>query len=354
MTAAPAFGSLARQGLALSIGFAGALIAVRIGVPLPWMLGPMILVTLAAMASPPIAAPTRLRIIMLPVIGVMLGSGFHPGLAAQIGGWAIALAILPVFVAAAFFCAYTVYRVVGKYDPVTAYFSAAPGGLNDMMLIGTEAGGNERRIALAHASRILIVVSLVSLFFGLVLGIRSTGAASAVTPISAIAAEDLELLALAADAGALAGPRLRLPAPKLLGPMVLSGAIHITGLTEAPPPTILVNAAQLVIGTVIGCRFLAVPASEIGRDMALAAVASGAMLLVALAAALAVVGLTSHELAEAYLAYSPGGLPEMSLLALALGADVAYVATLHLSRIVLVIVAAPLFFRYRTRHGQSS
>ena len=44
------------------------------------------------------------------------------------------------------------------------------------------------------------------------------------------------------------------------------------------------------------------------------------------------------------LAYSPGGLAEMSLVALALGGDAAFVSTHHIVRIVLIVVFAPLLF----------
>ena len=45
------------------------------------------------------------------------------------------------------------------------------------------------------------------------------------------------------------------------------------------------------------------------------------------------------------LAFAPGGLAEMSLIALALGIDAAYVSSHHVVRIFMIIVAAPLVFR---------
>ncbi|MBT7758307.1 MAG: AbrB family transcriptional regulator, partial [Rhodospirillaceae bacterium] len=41
----------------------------------------------------------------------------------------------------------------------------------------------------------------------------------------------------------------------------------------------------------------------------------------------------------------PGGLAEMSLIALALDVDTAFVATMHLVRILLIVTLAPIFFR---------
>lgn len=305
----------------------------------------MVVVMVAAVARAPVTAPVELRKIVVPILGVMLGSGFHPDIFARAGDWILTLAILPVYVGAAFATAMLVYRKIGGYDPVTAYFSAAPGGLNEMMLLGAEAGGDERRIALAHASRIFLVVTFVVFFYATFLDVAVTGDARPYVGFDDVPSLDLVILAACAVAGALLGPKLGLPAPQILGPMILSGAIHLTGITNAPPPTFAVNAAQLVMGTVIGCRFIGARPREILRDMSLAAGSSGALLLIALVTALTVTSLTGIELRQTFLTFSPGGLPEMSLLALALDADIAYVATIHIVRILMVITIAPVVFR---------
>ena len=69
------------------------------------------------------------------------------------------------------------------------------------------------------------------------------------------------------------------------------------------------------------------------------------MLGVTAAFALVVAPATGSPPASVVLAYAPGGLAEMSLVALALGADVAYVAVHHIFRIMFVILGAPLVVR---------
>ena len=333
------------QGIGLSVGLVGALIASQVGLPLPWMLGSMLAVTLAALARAPVAPPIGLRRLMVPVLGVLLGSGFSPSVVGQLGEWLVTLAILPLFALLAFAGSFFFYRRIGAYDRVTAYFSAAPGGLNDMMIIGAEAGGDEKRIALAHASRIFIVVTFVAFFYNFALSVETSGDARPYVQFSDVPIPDLGLLTACAIVGALVGPKLGLPAPQILGPMILSALVHLTGLTDAPPPSLAVNAAQLVMGTVVGSRFAGTPAIEILRDLLLALGSSSLMLVVALGTAVAVATLTPVTLDQSFLAFSPGGLPEMSLLALAMGADVAYVATIHIVRITLVISLAPIAFR---------
>lgn len=305
----------------------------------------MFLVMVAAILGAPLKAPARLRSVMVPILGVMLGSGFSPALFSNAADWAVTLAILPVFIVIAFGVAYVIYRRVGRYDPVTAFYSSAPGGLTDMILMGGEAGGDERRIAMAHAGRIFMVVTLVVLFYALILKVETTGDARPFVSFADVGVRDLAILIACAVLGAYLGPKIGLPAPTILGPMILSGIVHLTGLTHAAPPTIAVNATQLVMGTVIGCRFAGAAPRDVLTDLGLSLLAASAMLLVAVPTALTVSTLTGIDIRETFLSLSPGGLPEMSILALSLDADIAYIATMHIIRIVLVIALAPVFFR---------
>ena len=50
-----------------------------------------------------------------------------------------------------------------------------------------------------------------------------------------------------------------------------------------------------------------------------------------------------------FLALAPGGLAEMSLVALAVGFDTALVATMQILRIAVVVVLAPTAFRLARR-----
>lgn len=308
----------------------------------------MIAVTAAALLGAPVAPPVRLRGVVMPVLGVMLGAGFTPELLSRLGDWALSLALLPVSLALSLAVSFALYRRIGRFDPVTAYFAAAPGSVSDMVVIGGAAGGDERRIALSHACRIFLVIGFVGLIFG---GASADAPPRPYVGFADLPATELALLAGAAIAGVWLGRRLRLPAPQILGPMIVSAAIHLAGISDAPPPTSLVNLAQLVLGTTIGGRFVGARLRDVARDMALGAVASGLMLAVAFASAWAVSALTGIDAVQAFLAFSPAGLAEMSLLALAMDHDAAYVATIQIFRVAAVILTAPVIFRWTRQRG---
>jgi membrane AbrB-like protein len=336
---------LRRAILALAIGIVSALAATAINLPLPWMLGPMIGVTLAALMSAPIHAPAPLRPVVIPAIGVMLGSSITPEIVAVIPRWSLSVAILLPFLVAAGGMSWLIYRKIGKYDPVTAYFSAMPGGLNDMLVMGAEAGGEERRIALAHALRIFCVIMVIVLFYGWVLGVSSQGQAGAWVALDALSVWDWVILLACGVLGVPFGNLIRLPAAQVFGPMILSGAAHVTGIVTVAPPTIVILAAQLVIGTVVGCRFLGTAWRDVGRDMVLGVGSSLAMLAVTVVFAVIASRLTGIPLTQTMIAFAPGGLAEMTLLSLAMGQDVAYVSVIHMIRLLVVIGTAGYVFR---------
>ena len=101
--------------LAALIGIGSGLVAARIGMPLPWMLGPMLGCGAAALAGAPVFGPTSLRPVVMPVIGVMLGASFHPGLFAHAGEWIGTLLLLPAFLVVATAATFAFYRLVGGY-----------------------------------------------------------------------------------------------------------------------------------------------------------------------------------------------------------------------------------------------
>ena len=349
----------ARVALALSLGAAGALCAASLRLPLPWMLGSLSAAAVGALAGLPLALPPRLRLTWQTVVGVALGAAFEPSLWDRMLRFSSTLSLLLLATAAATSLGAAMLRRFAGYAPATAFFAAVPGGLNDMTIIGAELGGDERVIALSHTVRLVTVVSVLPFLMRSAYGAASSapaaaagsGLAAALGKLSwtPLAPRDALLLAACAVAGPALGRALRIPARFLVGPMLLSAAAHVCGATAARPPAALLAAAQVVVGAAVGCRFVGVRVSSLGR-VALAAGAVATMQLgVAAAVAAAASAASGTPWALLMLAYSPGGITEMTLTAIALGFDAAFVATHHVARIVAITTLTPLAFALAAR-----
>lgn len=337
----------------LALGAVGGWIAFQFKLPLAWMIGAMTFTTLAAIGGAPLHVDGRLRTVFVTVLGVMLGSGFTPELLAQMTGWIVSFLGLLLYVVLGGALAYLfLWRVCG-YDRQTSYYAGMPGGFAEMVLAGEEAGADTRVITLVHAMRILIVVMTLPFALQYALDFDIGNRPPPGAPLADADALDLLILLGSAVAGYGLSRLLHIPGGRLVGPMVLSAAVHLAGWTEAKPPNELIYLAQVVVGSAIGARFTATPLSMIGRAAAISAGVTFILLAATLLIAAVMLPVTGYSLVALLLAYAPGGLAEMSLIAFALNADAPFVATHHIVRIVMVVILAPMIFRLILRPARA-
>ena len=328
--------------LTLVIGAAGGEVLSYYSIPLAWMIGSLLTTTVAALSSVKVAMPRPLRDTVITILGVMLGSSFRPEMFDHLGSWAYSLIGLVFYIIVSTGVLFLLLRRLAGYDRVTAYFAAAPGGLNEMVLVGSALGGDDRTLALTHAARVLLVVMTIPLWFAFTAGYRSGGAYSTGVAPGLV---DLAILAGCAILGAVGGRLARLPAANLMGPMLLSAAVHLAGITDSSPPWFLVALSQLIVGCSLGCRFVGVAPRTMARIILISIPGTSVLLAITLAFGLGLHLLTGLPITLLVLAYAPGGLAEMSLIAFYLGQDTAFVASHHLVRITLIILLAPLAFK---------
>ncbi|MEI2298856.1 AbrB family transcriptional regulator [Ensifer sp. MJa1] len=196
----------------------------------------------------------------------MLGTSFSPANFEHAGLWLFSLGGLAVFIAVAGASVCASFRLVAGFDHPTAFFSAMPGGLVEMVTLGA--------------------------------------------------------------------------------------IMHLAGLTELVLPSVALGLAQVVIGATIGCRFAMASPRLIVRVVALSIGSTALLMCVSLAFAAGLACLTGDRFIALVLAYSPGGVAEMSLIALSLGIDVPFVVLHHIVRVFLVVAGSAAVFRAMGRKQQ--
>ncbi|WP_027992563.1 AbrB family transcriptional regulator [Sinorhizobium meliloti] len=330
---------------ALVIGFIGGCIFLYFHLPLPWMLGSLVTCLVASLFNMRIAVPGIIRPPMLMLVGVVLGSGFTPEMAGSMMDWLPGLGILVLFVIMTAACCYLFFRRAGGLDHWTAFFSGMPGGLVEMTALGEVYGANTRTIALVHSSRIMLVVLSLPFVLSFVGGQALTGTTrSGASVLDAPISEELWLFGTSL-CGAFVGRLLSLPSPFLMGPMLMSAAVHLTGISAFHAPWEIIAFAQLVLGSALGCSFAGVKKSDILHILRVSVGSTIFLLAASTSCALLVAHLTGRPILSLLLAFSPGGLTETSLMALSLHVDVAFVATHHVLRVFFVAVSATLLAR---------
>jgi membrane AbrB-like protein len=333
----------------VAIAFVGGAIFNALNLPLPWMLGAMTATGSITLVRIETNMDVRLRTGMIIVLGVLLGSAFSPEILERAALWPVTLISLAGYVLLSTVSGYMYFRLAG-FEPKTAFFSGVPGGLNEMVTMTGAMGGNERQVSVAHTTRIFLVVMTLPFLFRIIedtdLALRTFSFDGA-----APTALDIALLAGSALVGLYGARSLRLPAPHLTGPMVASAAVHLAGLTHAAPPVLLVAGAQTLLGASVGARFAGLTYRDLGRVLRLGGIATAILLTITGIFAVGLHAVTGIPFASIVLAFSPGGLTEMSLVALALNVDTAFVATHHIVRITVVVMLVPFLFRLMRARG---
>ncbi len=336
--------------LALVIGACGGVAASFLGTPMPFLLGAFLFSAIASASGFSLRGvkpdlPLALRNAFVAVIGVLIGSGFRPESFDGLEVILLPLACVAVFVAAALAVNYLIFRRLGGYDPVTAFYCSMPGGLIESVVMGEKAGADARSVSLQQFSRISLVITALPFIISLRVG-ETVGSAAGVTVEGAIA-DPVDWLVLTACAviGLFLGKALRLPAGIIVGPLVLSAAAHIAGLTDAPPPAWVVILAQVVVGTGLGARFGGFRLGHIGKAVLLAVLSVTAMLLLDAAMVSALTTALDIPFEVLFIGFAPGGVTETALIALSLDVNPVMVTMMHVFRIVITVIGCSLLAR---------
>ncbi|MFK8250897.1 AbrB family transcriptional regulator [Ancylobacter terrae] len=332
---------------ALIIGGFGGLVFKYLHLPLPWTLGSLAAVGIAAIFGSRLLVPPQLRHAARPVVGVLAGSAFTVEIVAGMAQWWPILPTVLLYTLATAILGSIYFARVCRFDQATAVFASFPGGLGELTLLGGSLGGDVRKLALVHSARVITVVFCVPFIVRALAGDHvGTPTLPALTQhAAAITAGDWLILAACAAGGYLLRHIFSPLGGAMVAAMIFSAIAHGAGLTAAQPPQWLVGLVQVTIGAIVGSRLGGTTHSELGKTMLQGA--AWAVVLISLAAVTAVVcGLfLDFDRPTLLLAMAPGGLVENTLLAYAMGLEIAFVVTTQLCRVVGTMVLAPVLFR---------
>ena len=140
-----------------------------------------------------------------------------------------------------------------------------PGGLQDMLIFGEEAGGNVRTLALIHATRVLVIVVTLPFLLAWVWDADLSNPPGA--PAASIALSQLGWMIFCGLVGWQLAKRVGMFGASILGPLLLAALLSLTGILHHRPPSEAIWAAQFFIGMSVGCKYAGVTMAEIRKDV---------------------------------------------------------------------------------------
>jgi membrane AbrB-like protein len=333
----------------------------RIGVPSAALFAALVVgIVLALTSLAPARIPRPGGVAAQGVLGVYIGTMVHQDAVGALGNdWPIVVAIA----VATLLLSVVAGALLGLHrdvTPLTGSLALVAGGASGLVAIARELGGDDRVVSVVQYLRVGLVTASMPVVVTLIYHAdKSRAAAPLAQTQSAPWYLSVAMLIALVFVGATLGKLIHLPGAGLLGPMALTVALEVTGLSFGlAVPVVLVQAGYMVIGWQAGLAFTRESLRAIGR-MLPAAIG----LIVALGVATAGLGVllarfTGLTPLEGYLATSPGGVYAVLATAVETGSNVTFIIAAQVVRILLMLFAAPLMARsvvwISTRFGRQT
>jgi hypothetical protein len=340
--------TLRRLGETLVIAVAGGAALGLIGVPAGWLSGSILAVAGASLAGRPMLIPTPLMRAIFVLIGISLGAVVTPETLHGMATYPLSIAVLLLAMAVISVGGAGYLRLVHRWEKVDAYLAAAPGGMSQVLAFGAEFGADLRAIAIVQSIRVVVIA--VGLPAGLSLfGLVGRAAPRVTGALNLATLHELAILVAASSVAAIIAYRVRFPGGLLFGAMLTSAVLHGSGLIHAVMPWWIANTAMVAMGAITGSRFANMPLRLLLNFIAAAFGSFAVAVIIAAVFAAILISVLSLHAAEVMIAFAPGSVDAMMLLALALNLDPVYVGAHHLTRIFFVSLTLPLVARRSAR-----
>ena len=336
--------------LSLPLGLASGWAANSIGVPLGWMLGAMLVNGLLSLFGMEFKVPSLLRWSLLAVLGLYLGASFTPDLIEWLPRAGVSIIGMFLVVAVEVAIATFVMIKVLRCSFFTAYAACMPGGFSSMTLVAQEHGADVEVVSLVHLVRVIVVLGSVSLavrYFGIDTHDSVSHADYLIEPDSLMLGLAVVLVGLGI------GIFLRLPIFCMLCAMLIAGTLHVTELAELSLPEGPLAIALALLGMALGSHWRSFRSGRIMLCLACGLVLALFLLAFSAGAALLVARTLSYDIEPMMLAYAPGGVSEISLIAVALDIDPAFVGLHHVVRVMFIFMTLPVILHLVTAHGST-
>jgi membrane AbrB-like protein len=317
----------------------------RVGLPSSYLFAALLTgLALALLAPGRVTMPPAGFRVGQAITGVAIGTFLRSSTLTGLGTRWIAVVLVSLATLAVTTIAGLALARVTNLDRPTASLGMIAGGASGIVGMADELGGDDRLVAFMQYLRVLVISLITPLLAAAAFGTHAqSGSAHSGATGTIFGGVDGWLLTVGAGVvGAAIGPRLRLPAPALLGPLILTSVLSLSGATAgAQVPPLLREAGFALIGLRIGLGFERQTLREMAR-IALPVLAAIALLLVICFGFGWVLKVTAGvSLLDGYLATTPGGLYAVLPIAYGSGANATVVLAVQGLRLLAMMLAAP-------------
>jgi len=323
---------------ALIIGTAGGALCFMLGVPAPWLAGSLIATLIAIYANQNLDLPGWLLTLAFILLGIQTGTAVNADTLYRVTQWPLSIVCMSVTVGIIVWACMFYYERFRKWDRATAYFSSLPGALSMVVLLAGASKADMRRVTISQCVRLFFLIAALPLV--IVFISPATDVFPATPPVASIH-EIIVLVGISAAAGLLF-ERLRVPAGLILGAALASAALGLGDVIHGGAPDSILIPANIILGVMIALRFKGISLPELRMGLGDGFAGFAIAMVIAVAGAVFTSLVAGLPLALTLLAFAPGGLEAMTIMAFALNLDPAYVAAHQVARYIGLVLLMPV------------
>ncbi|MDC2976341.1 AbrB family transcriptional regulator [Candidatus Pelagibacter sp.] len=329
--------------IVILVSIPSAIIADYFNIPLAWMIGPMIATSIAALSGLKIAMPKLALSSILIILGLHIGNYIDQSLFNQMLDWIWTTLIMLIYIIISIFIVSKYLQKFSGYQEKASIFSAALGALGPLIILAEYEKSDLSQVATSHLIRLIIIITV----FPLIILTSSDQESLNINKFDYMNQNHLDLLWLFIGSLFLifVFSRLKVPAALLSGTLVASGILQITEIASYKLPDTTINFCLLILGASVGCRFANKTLSEVANNSLHSLVATSILVILGLFAAFIANFFVENNLLTLILAFCPGGIYEVAVIAIAFDLEPDFVAFHHIIRLLFILFTVPIFLR---------
>ena len=338
--------------IVILISTPSAILADYFRVPLAWMLGPMLAISIAALSGIKVKMPKLALSAILIILGLHIGNYIDQNLLSQMKDWIWTSMVMFFYILVSIFIVSKYLQKFSSYKEKTSIFSAAPGALGPLLILAEYEKSDLSQVATAHLIRLIIIITLFPFF---VVNFSPTEAMT-IEKFNYMDQNHLDLIILLIVSIVLIYifDKIKVPAPLLAGALVASGILQITEIASYKLPDQSINFCLLILGASVGCRFADKSLNEVIRNTTHSFVATVLLVLLGIIAAIVASYFVENNFLTLLLSYCPGGIYEVAVIAIAFDLDPNFVAFHHIIRLLMILFTIPVILKLINRKGSSN
>jgi len=312
-----------------------------LGVPAAWLSGSAVDIILWGLTGWDVAMPRALADAAMLMSGASMGVAVTPAAIAAMGRYPSSLILLLIAVAGISSASAFWLKQVSGWRKDDALLASVPGALSTVLAIAADRRADVSSIAIVQNLRLFVLIALLPSIVVLMGG--GGGHTGALIGEGRPVADPggMAFILLGSLAVGALFKQLKIAAPILLGATVVSTVSHGTEFVNGVIPPIITTGGLVLIGIFIAERFHNMNRSTLKKSF-LAGLGSFAIgMAVAVFFASIAAWLAGVSFADGLVAFAPGGLEAMTVLALILGLDPLYVGIHHLVRFLCIGLVVP-------------